>query len=275
MTFPMSTPRPPRRPVPPSSVCPRAGHGGARRAAPLATLCVLALLLVAPAGAQDVQIYRCTDAAGRIEIGNVPCADGQREEARTMVRPRDGAPLPASPAAPTPAPVDAGPATRVIVVRPPQPLYECVRPDGSVYDSSSAEGDPRWVPLWTLGYPSGPATGPLRGARISAPATAGISASPQAGLSIPPRMAGAGGTRDRGGPGAGRRTRPIGAYTGAGTWVRDSCSALPQTEVCARLVDRRDEVRRRFFNAQQRERDTLRVEERGINARLSQDCGVD
>jgi hypothetical protein len=56
--------------------------------------------------------------------------------------------------------------------------------------------------------------------------------------------------------------------------VRDDCHALPQGEVCARLVDRRDALRTRFFNAQQRERDTLRVEERGLDARLAQDCGV-
>ena len=57
-----------------------------------------------------------------------------------------------------------------------------------------------------------------------------------------------------------------------GTWVRDSCHPLPQAEVCARLADRREAIRKRFFNAQERERDTLRVEERGINARLAADC---
>ena len=56
--------------------------------------------------------------------------------------------------------------------------------------------------------------------------------------------------------------------------MRDDCHALPQAEVCARLADRRDVIRRRFFNAQERERDTLRVEERGINARLAADCGI-
>ncbi len=238
-------------------------------------MCAIALTLATSTVAQDVQIYRCTDAAGRITIGNVSCPDGQREEARTMVRPRDGVAPPVAPAAPAPAPAGAAPVTRVIVVRPPQALYECVRPDGSVYDSPSPEGETRWVPLWTLGYPSGPATGPLRGTRISAPASAGISASPQAGLSIPPRMSSAGAVADRRRAEPGRQARGIGAYTGAGTWVRDSCSALPQSEVCARLADRREALRQRFFNAQQTERDTLRIEERGLNARLAQDCGVD
>jgi hypothetical protein len=61
----------------------------------------------------------------------------------------------------------------------------------------------------------------------------------------------------------------------AGTWIRDACHGLPQQEVCARLRDRRDEIRRRFFNAQPSERDLLRNEERGIDARLGDDCGGD
>ena len=61
-------------------------------------------------------------------------------------------------------------------------------------------------------------------------------------------------------------------YGAGGTWIRDTCHALPQGEVCARLVDRRDVIRKRFFNAQERERDDLRREERGINARLAADC---
>jgi hypothetical protein len=70
--------------------------------------------------------------------------------------------------------------------------------------------------------------------------------------------------------GVGYTTAPY----GAGTWIRDTCYALPQGEVCDRLMDRRDEIRRRFFNAMPSERDVLRVEERGINARLDNDCGA-
>ncbi len=66
---------------------------------------------------------------------------------------------------------------------------------------------------------------------------------------------------------------PVYGYGAAGTWVRDECHALPQMEVCGRLRDRRDEIRRRFFNAQPTERATLDREQRGINARLSADCG--
>lgn len=259
-----------------------------RVGASLSALCALALALAAPVAAQDVRIYRCTDAAGRVAIGNVPCADGQREEARTIVRPRDGVAPPVAAPAPAAMATEAGAPPRVIVVRPPQPLYECVRPDGSVYDSASAEGDPRWVPLWTLGYPvrgglgRGGVGGGIAGRGESiAPGTGrpGLSVPPRAGLSVPvgtppragdlppPRTAG-GGERDRRG-----RSGYYGGGAG-GTWVRDACSPLPQGEVCDRLVDRRDDVRRRFFNAQQTERDALRVEERGLNARLADDCGI-
>jgi len=60
---------------------------------------------------------------------------------------------------------------------------------------------------------------------------------------------------------------------GGGTWIRDQCALLPPREACARLRDRRDAIRTRFFNAQEKERDALRLEERGINARLDDDCG--
>ena len=58
-----------------------------------------------------------------------------------------------------------------------------------------------------------------------------------------------------------------------GGWVRDDCAMLPPREACARLRDRRSEIRTRFFNAMPSERDVLRVEERTINARLDNDCG--
>ena len=60
---------------------------------------------------------------------------------------------------------------------------------------------------------------------------------------------------------------------GGGTWIRDQCAMLPPRETCNRLRDRRDAIRTRFFNAQEKERDALRIEERGINNRLDNDCG--
>lgn len=243
---------------------------------------VLVLLLspLLPAAGQEaatsgnVTIYHCTDGKGRLTISDVPCPKGQQQDTRTMLRPQDPPPKPVR-AAPIPAsqPTEP-PAARVIVVQPPRPLYECMTPDGERYTSDTGDGRPRYVPLWTLGYPVARSayTG---GIGRTGRASSGLSAPPSSGLSIPPAR-----ERPRQ-PDLSARPRPLGpgappgyGYGGATTFVRDACYALPQAEVCDRLVDRRDQIRTRFFNAQQTERDQLRIEERGLNARLANDCGV-
>lgn len=246
----------------------------------VALLVLLLLSPLLPAAGQEagqpgsVTIYQCTDDKGRLTISDVPCPKGQAQDTRTMLRPQDPPPRPAR-AAPDAAPETAlsPPETRVVVLNPPRPLYECIAPDGERYTSDTGDGRPRYVPLWTLGYRGlRPAfTGGLPG---TGPASNGLGAPPSSGLSIPP-------ARER--PRQPDLPRPRPAHPGAGygfgyggasTFVRDTCYALPQAEVCDRLVDRRDDIRTRFFNAQQRERDELRLEERGINARLANDCGI-
>src|SRR3546814_16437107 len=75
-------------------------------------------------------------------------------------------------------------------------------------------------------------------------------------------------------PGHGHGHRGHGyGYGGGGYWVRDECHAMPQREVCARLRDRRQQIRQTRFNAQANDRATPLVEERGSNARLPKDCG--
>lgn len=200
-----------------------------------------------------VTIYRCTDASGHLTLRDSPCAKGQAQQVRSMLRPKD-APLPPTPREPTreePPP----PREHVVYVQPPRPLYECVTPDGARYTSETPEGHPRWVPLWTLGVPMAPFPSAGITGRTELAITHGnVSISGSRTIVQPPLYV------------------PPAAY-GAGTWVRDDCHPLPQAEVCARLRDRRDEIDRRFFNAQPGERDALRVEERGVDARLSQDCG--
>lgn len=217
-------------------------------------LLVLAAIASPVACADDVTIYRCTDAHGRLILRDTPCAESQKQETRSMLRPKD-APTPAvtRPRAQRERNDPPAPPPRVIVVSAPRPLYECVTPDGERYTSDTNEGNPRWVPLWTLGYPMYP------------PAYRGMSAGAE--LSITHGSVRIDGNRTVLTP-----PYPAVAY-GAGTWVRDECHALPQQDVCARLHDRRDEIRRRFFNAMPSERDVLRVEERGVNARLNNDCG--
>jgi hypothetical protein len=198
---------------------------------PFLAACLLPVVAVAarPAAARaapqtgnpTVTVYRCTDDNGRVTLRDTPCAKGQHQEARSMIRPEDAPPAPA-PAAEAARPLlrDSGDAPQirrapaVVMLRAPQPMYECTTPDNQQYTSDSPEGNPRWVPMWTLGWP-----------------------------------------------------------IAAGTWVRDTCRALPQAETCARLRDRRDEIDHRFFNAMPSERARLGVEERGLLARLDDECG--
>ena len=212
---------------------------------------------VVPAGAAEgVTIYRCTDARGKVELRDSPCPDGVRQTTREMVRPVD----PPRPQRLEPVRVEAPSShdpepTRVIYVNTPRPMYECVTPDGSRYTSESPEGNPRWMPLWALDYPV------LAERDMYTPGGGSI------------RYRDGRWAADYHSGGVTRRVVPTIAAYGAGTWVRDACQALPQQEVCARLIDRRDEVRRLFFNGQPSERAVLEREERAINARLATDCG--
>jgi hypothetical protein len=170
----------------------------------------------AQAAAPQVTVYRCIGADGEVTLRDTPCAKGERQETREMVRPADAPPAraPVADAGRAAAPAPAAP--RVVIVRQaaPTPMYECTTPDNTTYTSDSREGNPRWVPMWTLGWP------------------------------VP-----------------------------AGTWVRDTCRAMPQAETCARLRDRRDGLERRFFNAMPSERARIELEERSLDARLDADCG--
>ena len=200
--------------------------------------------------AQDVTIYRCVDAKGRTTLRDTPCAKGEEQQTRTMVRPRDAKPAPAPPP-PEEEPYfeDVPPPA---YAAPPRPLYECITPDNQVYTSDTGTGNPRWVPNWTLGYPVYPfVPGSVSGARFSI-------GNDRARVS--------GGTVN---------VTPAYVSSGAygGQWVQDVCYELPPADVCNRVRDRRDEIRRRFFNAMPSERDVLRVEERQINDRLDNDCG--
>ena len=205
---------------------------------------------MAAAQSNEVRIYRCTDAAGKQTLRDTPCPKGQQQRVRDMIKPKDAAPVKPAEPAPKPAPIpQAATPTQVIYLAPPRPMYECVTPDGKRYASDDNGGNPRWVPLWTLGYQAVRPTTSLGGNIGGAPPRPD-------NPTRPPR-------RDINWPVA----------MGGGQWIRDACTMLPPAETCARLRDRRKQIRTRFFNAMPSERDVLRLEERGINARLDNDCG--
>ena len=204
----------------------------------LLTLLPLAARAAAEPPPDNVRVYRCVASNGVVSLQDAPCAGKHQQQVLDMVRPKDPPPRPAPPA-PAPAPPVVQREVRVVTVQAPQPMYECVTPDGDRYTSESNEGNPRWVPLWTYGYV--PRHGHGHGHHGPPPGT------------VPWR------------PGV---VMPAGA-----TLVRDTCSALPQQEVCARLRDRRWELIRRYNSALQSERQALVREQRGVEARLDQDCG--
>ena len=219
-------------------------------------LSVLVCVLAMPAAQaeDDVTIYRCTDAKGQLALRDSPCLKGERQETRSMQRPKDAPPRPSQPAPLAPIISVAPPPPQVIVAHTPRPMYECVSPDNTRYLSDTPEGRARWVPIWPNGYPIPP---PYPGQE---PGQLSIRVDDNGHLS--------------GGYSSGRPRVLVPTYTefGGGTWVRDPCHALPQVEVCARLRDQRTDLRRRFTIAQPSERAVLGSEERSINARLDQDC---
>lgn len=231
-------------------------------------LLVLLLALLAGSGvAQDkhVTVYRCIDDKGKVALQDKPCDGAQTQQTRTMKQSYDPPPAPATtapaqPPAATPVPTTA--ALPAASTRAPQPMYACIKAeDGSTYISDTGVTAPRWVSIWALDELYYPSTG----VSVSSGNSSVTSTGNRGGATVGGNRGGIVGGRPRPGRGHGAAS--------AGTWVQDECHVLPQAETCARLHDRRDEVRTRIFNAQEKERATLSTEERGINARLDADCG--
>jgi hypothetical protein len=226
------------------------------------TLALLVLLLpfaaaaapqaVTGAKADDgVTVYRCTDTQDRLSLRDSPCLPGERQEVRSMLRPKDAPPRPVVAAPPSREVHVPQTTTQVVMLQPPRPLYECVTPDNTRYLSDSPEGNPRLVPMWVTDGPAIQAYREYQPGQLQVRVDDG-------------RVSG-------GYTSGGWRDRIVTGWAGQ-HWIRDACHPLPQAEVCARLRDRRGEIGRRFSIAQPSERAELAREERSINARLSQDC---
>lgn len=208
------------------------------------------LCLLAPAAAEELTVYRCTDGAGHVALRDTPCPDGMREEAIDMRRPEDPPPAPVvvRTKSPAPAPIPTS-TTRVVVVEAPRPLYQCTTPEGERYTADTPDGNPRWVPMWTLGYPAVWPRNPL-GDRVGAPR-------PE-----PPSD----------GPGPPDLPPIVGiAYT-PGTWIRDRCVQLPRAQACAVLQEEKRELRDEWFDAMPTRRAQVAEEERALAARIARTC---
>ncbi len=113
------------------------------------------LVFVGPSGAEELTVYRCQDAGGRITLQDEACPAGQQQSERIMVRPRDPSPPAAGPdhvdvALPSPQPQpqpDYAP-----FLPPPPAMFQCTDFDGSVRHSEDYDPNTRCVPLPVLGY---------------------------------------------------------------------------------------------------------------------------
>jgi hypothetical protein len=228
------------------------------------TLLVLVALLGTAASvdaadtAPNVRIYRCVGSNGAVALQDAPCTKGQ-QQVIDMQRPQDPPPrmvstddVPAPAAAPQLPPREV----RIVQTPAPQPMYECITEEGERYTSDTPDGNPRWVPTWTYAYAGGRPRPP--GPRPTNPGNGPPPGPPDGGHRPPPPPPRPGGTV----------IVPYGSVQ-----IRDDCHALPQREVCARLNDRRWDIIRRYNSALQSEREQLAREQRGIDARMDQDCG--
>lgn len=240
-------------------------------------LVLLALLLLAgrvDAAADQVTIYRCTSQDGALALRDTPCKPGERQQAIEMQRPQDppprSKPRPVADPAPPPAPPPQV-VTHVVVVERPEPVYECTTADGEQYASDSNAGNPRWVPLWTLGYPARPPyavprrpfNAPVRPASNNDYLTNDLVFDGIGRPSPPP-------PGDR--PRAPELPPAVGLAYSPGAWIRDRCRRLTPVEACQRLRDQHSQLGRSYNSATQRERRQIDAEQQAITVQLDRQC---
>jgi len=231
-----------------------AGHAG--KAAPVAE----------PAGEA---VYRCQSPEGAVSIQSAPCPKGDVQRKVPFDRPPPSAPAAVSaPAAAPPAPppplVAGHPVTPPAAMHgpgDPYPLWECMRADGSTYESRDGLAGRQWVASTDAeAAPPAPAlpTDPKqlaeyirKGGRLSHP----IESTDTADMSN---------ARPSDAP-------PAGAPPGK--WVRDECTQLDPGKACERYAARRDALRREIYAARPSDRAQFAPEEQDLTSMLYAACG--
>jgi hypothetical protein len=243
------------------------------------------LLACDGARAQDV-LYRCESADG-ISIQGTPCAKGVAQ--RKIVVPKSAQTAtptpPAASAPPVPAAAPSSPTARTAVstsaVNPPAPrsgthwvlvtddplrgpgepypLWQCMRADGSTYDSRDGVAGKQWVPT-----PRPDATDAQ-----APPASATAAALPK-GPIVRPIEQSATVADDSRAPDLG--PPPPGAAPGQ--WIADQCVKLEPQQACARYAARRDGLRKQIYAAFPSERANYAPEEQDLTRMLYTSCGM-
>jgi len=212
----------------------------------IAALLLGALLAGNAARADDVTIYRCVDAAGKVALQDRPCPKDVHQDVRQMIRPVDAPPRPEPVYAPAP------PATHTVEVhvvheRDPQPAYRCTTPDGDSYISRTGIPQGHYVPFWTNGFVAG--NGFANGGRPPSQPM------PHSG-------------------------DPQFHHSGGGfgfpimTYVEDTCVRMPQDEVCDSLRARNDQLGTLIFNGQPSDRERYERERKGLVEQMRSDCNA-
>lgn len=236
------------------------------------------------AHADDV-VYRCEGPAG-VSIQSQPCPKGAVQKKIPFQRPLDAAPalvsagaaagagtMPAAPPPPAmPVPTIGGhpvtPANAMRGPNDPYPLWQCMRGDGSTYDSRDGVPGRRWV----AAAPAPPDAG-----------DAGSGPSPEAvRAALAQQVERNGGTlvRPYQGPAVSvvdpNAPRPAAPPPGAGPgqWVADQCVQLPPEQACKRFAARRDALRRQIYAARPSERGLYAPEEQDLTSMLYAACGL-
>lgn len=134
-----------------------------------ARLACLAVLLCAPALAQEVTVYQCTDASGLVTMQtHAPCPADTAQRIRIIdvpppvtLQPAHVLPrvAPAADRASVPPAADADDAAPAAPRTPPQPLFLCQTFDAQQYFSPTDTPPPRCRPLQTVGIGGMPGMG--------------------------------------------------------------------------------------------------------------------
>ena len=223
---------------------------------------MLSLPLASPsARAQSTTIYRCETPAG-ISLQSKPCPKGVKQSKRSIQRPAE----PIRPA-PNPAPGIAAstlppamPVTAAADIRGPNDpylLWQCMRADGSTFESRDGVPGKQWVVKPASDDSAGddaatPAqiTAPAKGPIVRHIETAEVVENAPAADPTPP---------------------PPGAAPGQ--WIADQCTRLEPLQACDRYAVRRDELRKQIYAAMPSERVKYAPEEQDLSKMLYAACG--
>ena len=229
------------------------------------------ILLAGEARSQGV-LYRCESDAG-ISIQGTPCPKGVTQRKIAVQQPAGAVAVPATPIAvqtqasplaqpsqPTaPHSVPQTPASAMHGPNDPYPLWECMRADGSTFDSRDGAAGKQWVvrpdtpddPAESLAAPTpaqhathskAPIVRPYAEAEVSEDA-------PHVDSTPPP-------------PGA-----------APGQWVADQCTRLEPQQACERFATRRNALRKQIYAAKPSERAIYAPEEQDLTSMLFAACG--